>query len=214
MEDGTTRAEGRALSAISAGAASHDGKAASAQTRPASTSQPEILTERLLLRPLRDSDAGLLALYAGDRRVAEMTTSIPHPFPPGAAEALIARAGAPDRDEDFWAIDGSASGLSEFLGLISLLRLDDGQSEVRFWIGPAFWKSGFASEALKGLVAANPHDSRTLFAAVFQDNPASARVLVNAGFDYLGEAEAHSVARGATVPTWTYIRRMKTDGSA
>jgi len=33
-------------------------------------------------------------------------------------------------------------------------------------------------------------------------------VLTNAGFDYLGDAEAYSVARRANVPTWTYIRRM------
>ncbi len=204
MEDGTTRIER---------AAARSAARPRAPVVERAADQPVIRTERLVLRPLRDSDAGLLALYASDRRVAEMTTSIPHPFPPGAAEALIARARAPGRDEDFWAIDGSAAGLSEFLGLISLLRLDEAQSEVRFWIGPAFWKSGFASEALKGLVAADPHGSRTLFAAVFQDNPASARVLVNAGFDYLGEAEAWSVARGASVPTWTYIRQMDTRAS-
>ncbi|MFT4744129.1 MAG: RimJ/RimL family protein N-acetyltransferase, partial [Yoonia sp.] len=41
-------------------------------------------------------------------------------------------------------------------------------------------------------------------AEMFQVNPGSARVLTNCGFDYLGDAEAFSVARGATVPTWTY----------
>ena len=61
---------------------------------------------------------------------------------------------------------------------------------------------------MEALVNANPFGNETLFAEVFQDNPASARVLTNAGFTYIGEAEAHSVARGANVPTWTYIRRM------
>ena len=54
--------------------------------------QAIVETPRFVLRPLRNSDVGLLALYAADRRVAEMTTTIPHPFPPGAAEALVARA--------------------------------------------------------------------------------------------------------------------------
>ena len=31
----------------------------------------------------------------------------------------------------------------------------------------------------------------TMFATVFQDNPASARVLTNAGFVYLGDAETY-----------------------
>ncbi len=51
------------------------------------------------------------------------------------------------------------------------------------------------------MVAANPLEDETYFASVFQDNPGSARVLTNAGFDYLGDAEAYSVARGAKLAT-------------
>ena len=39
--------------------------------------QPVIEAGRFTLRPLRRSDAGLLELYGGDKRVAEMTTTIP-----------------------------------------------------------------------------------------------------------------------------------------
>ena len=170
--------------------------------------QPVIEAERFVLRPLRKSDAGLVALYTGDRRLAEGTRAIPHPLPPGATEAFIARALAEGREEDVWALDGSATGLAEVLGLVSLTRMDRDQSEVGFWVAPAFWNTGFASEAVAALVAANPHDARTLFAEVFQDNPGSARVLTNCGFDYLGDAESWSVARGARVPTWTYLRKM------
>ena len=170
--------------------------------------QPTVETERLILRPVRRSDAGLLGLYAGDVRVACATRNIPHPLPPGAVEALVARATAESRTEDAWVIDGAAAGLDEVLGLITLERMDRGQSEIRYWVAPAFWNTGIASEAVRGLVAANPHKARTIFAEVFQDNPVSARVLTNAGFDYLGDAEAFSVARNAKVPTWTYLRRM------
>jgi RimJ/RimL family protein N-acetyltransferase len=55
---------------------------------------------------------------------------------------------------------------------------------------------------------ANPLQNKTIFGSVFQDNPGSARVLTNAGFEYLGDAEAFSVARGAKVPTWTYLKRL------
>ncbi|RMD48578.1 MAG: N-acetyltransferase [Alphaproteobacteria bacterium] len=177
--------------------------------------QPVIAARRFDLRPLRRSDAGLIGLYAGDARVAEMTTDIPHPLPPGAAEAYVQRAMAPDRDADVWAIDGTRSGLGELLGLIWLRPMDRGQSEIGFWVAPAFWNSGIASEAIDALLRANPQGCRTVFASVFQDNPVSARVLTNLGFEYLGEAEAHSVARGANVPTWTYMRRMNgaDDGS-
>lgn len=174
----------------------------------ATTDQPVIETERLVLRPLRPSDAGLMAHYTADRRVAEGTRAIPHPLPPGASEGFVARAMSANRQEDVWAIDGSQAKLAEVLGIVSLTRMEGDQSELGFWIGAGFWNTGFATEAVAALVAANPHGSRTLFAEAFQDNPGSARVLTNCGFVYLGDAESWSVARDARVPTWTYLRKM------
>ncbi len=170
--------------------------------------QGEVVTERFTLRPVRKSDAGLFALYAGDRRVAEATQGIPHPLPPGAAEAFCARAMTAGGEEDIWVMDGTRSGLPEVLGVISLKKMDRGQSEIAFWVAPAFWNHGIASQAVQALVAANPQKNSTLFAEAFQDNAGSARVLTNAGFQYLGDAESFSVARGTTAPTWTYIRKL------
>jgi len=172
------------------------------------TTQKAIQTGRFDLRPLRRSDMGLIELYAGDERVARMTTSVPHPYPPGAAEAFVTRAMAAERDEDIWAIDGSKSGEGELLGLINLKKMDRNQSEVGYWVAPLYWNTGMASEALQALIEANPLDNATMFASVFQDNPASARVLTHCGFAYLGDAESYSVARDATVPTWTYSRKL------
>ena len=107
-------------------------------------------------------------------------------------------------------MDGSQTGLSELLGVVALERMDRAQSEIAYWVAPAFWNTGIASEAVEALVAANPHGARTLFGSVFQDNPASAKVLTHAGFEYIGDAEAFSVAREANVPTWTYLRKMGT----
>ena len=173
----------------------------------------EIAAGRFVLRHARKSDAGLFALYAGDRRVAEATHSIPHPLPPGAADAFMARAMTCRAEEEIWVMDGSGTGLDEVLGVISLRRMDlaqqtGGQSEIGYWVAPAFWNTGIASGAVKALVAANPQKNRTIFAEVFQDNPGSARVLTNTGFQYLGDAETFSVARNARVPTWTYVKKL------
>lgn len=170
--------------------------------------QPVVETERFDLRPLRRSDLGLIELYAGDPRVARMTTSIPHPLPPGTIEAFIARSLAENRAEDVWAMDASRTGGSEMMGLISLLKLDRNQSEVGYWVAPVFWNTGLASEAVAALVQANPLGSATMFASVFQDNPASAQVLTHCGFKYLGDAESYCLSRNATLPTWTYSRKL------
>jgi RimJ/RimL family protein N-acetyltransferase len=173
------------------------------------TALPVVAADRFVLRPLRVSDAGSIQMYASDLRVAAMTTTIPHPYPPGAALAYVERALANGETDADWALDASAHGSSELLGLISLTRLDRDQAEIGFWVAPALWNAGYASEAVTALVTANPLGSRALFATVFQDNPGSARVLTHAGFEYVGDAEAFSVARGATVPTWTYICKLR-----
>ncbi len=170
--------------------------------------QPVVETDRFDLRPLRRSDKGLIEMCTSDERVARMTDSIPHPLPPGVTEAFISRAMSEDRDEDVWAMDGTKSGGAELMGLISLKKFDRDQSEVCFWVTPVYWNTGLASDAVQALVAANPLSSSTMFASVFQDNPASARVLIHCGFEYLGDAESFSVARDSNVSTWTYSRKL------
>ncbi|MEM8959155.1 MAG: GNAT family N-acetyltransferase [Pseudomonadota bacterium] len=170
--------------------------------------QETIVSERIVLRPLRRSDEGLLTLYAGDERVARNTRSIPHPLPPGAAQAFVETALSSNRTEDVWAMDGSAAGLGEVLGVIGLERMSEDRSEVGYWVAPAFWNTGFATEALTALLDANPQKVKTVFAEVFQTNTVSAHVLTNVGFAYIGDAEAFSVAQGRMVQTWTYLKKL------
>ncbi|MEL7183885.1 MAG: GNAT family N-acetyltransferase [Pseudomonadota bacterium] len=172
------------------------------------TDQPVISTDRLTLRPVRRADMGLIDHYAGDKRVAEMTTAIPHPLPPGATDTFVTRCLSGDDREVVWAMDATQSGLGEVVGLISLEPMDRGQAEIGYWVAPVAWNTGLATEALRALTEANPLGNTQVFGKVFQDNPASARVLTNTGFDYIGDAEAFCVARGAIVAQWTYIRQL------
>ena len=170
--------------------------------------QQTVETDRFDLRPLRRSDLELIELYTSDARVAQNTANIPHPLPDGVIEAFIIRAMARERDEDVWVMDCTKSSGAKVAGVISLTYLDRNQSEVEFWVAPAFWNSRLASEAVQALVKANPLNNIDMFATVFQDNPASAKVLSNAGFIYLGDAETYCLARDAAVPTWTYSCKL------
>jgi RimJ/RimL family protein N-acetyltransferase len=171
--------------------------------------QAELATQRMRLRRLRPADAALIGLYASDERVARMTMSIPHPYPPGAAEAFVDRALAPGARDRIWALDTGADGENGLIGLISLKPRGEGVAEIGYWVAPAFWNAGYASEAVEGLVAlAERSGLRALTAEVFQDNPASARVLTRARFVYEGEGETFSLARNAVVPTFRYSRPL------
>jgi RimJ/RimL family protein N-acetyltransferase len=179
--------------------------AAAKKTTP---EQPVIEAERFTLRPLQQADMGLLERYLGDQRVASMTRVIPHPLPPEYIANMMQRAADPERIEDFWAVDGSSHGHAEVMGVIKMSRMDRNQSEIRYWVAPAFWNTGIATGAVEAILNANPQGACDIYAEVFQDNPGSARVLTNAGFAYLGDAETFSVAREAVVSTWTYARKM------
>lgn len=170
--------------------------------------QAVLTTARLTLRPLRRSDMGLIDLYASDKRVALNTASIPHPMPPGASDAYVTRIMAGEGEDTVWAMDATATEMDELVGIVSLKQMDRDQWEISYWVGPAVWNTGIASEAVTALIQANPMGAKQVFGSIFQDNPASARVLTNAGFDYIGDAETFCVARNAVVQTWTYIRQM------
>ncbi len=164
--------------------------------------QPTLQSTRLSLRPLKASDAGPITLYASDIRVAGMTTSIPHPLPPGDAESFIARSTAADAHEIVWAIE---MGTEQLIGLISLDPIDAHTAEIGYWIGAAFWQTGFASEAVTTLLSyAASTQLTTVTANVFTQNQASHRVITKAGFTQTGPTELYSVANQANMPAIAY----------
>ena len=163
-----------------------------------------IRTGRLTLRPLRPSDAGPITLHASDARLARMTALIPHPYPPGAAEAFIEATLAGRRGEEVWAIDATPTGGEELVGIAGFraAKADDG-GELGYWVGPPYWNAGYATEAVTALVAHlfGPRQVAAISAPVFSDNLPSAAVLTKAGFREAGATRIFSVARGEEVPS-------------
>ena len=170
-----------------------------------------IRTERLVLRPLRASDAGPISLHASDQRVARMTASIPHPYPPGAADAYIEGTLTGRRAEEVWAIDATPLGGEELIGVIGYTPAT---GRIGYWVGPPYWNAGYASEAVAALVAhlMSARGLERLDATVFADNAASAAVLLKAGFREIGQSSGFSVARGEAAANRLF--RLGRTGSA
>src|SRR5262245_54830556 len=93
-------------------------------------------TPRLVIRPLRLEDAPERQRLAGEWDVARFTSSIPHPYPAGAAEAWI-RGQADDFDNTF-ALERRAD--ATFVGAIGFEH-EGAKREVVFgyWIGKPYW---------------------------------------------------------------------------
>lgn len=171
--------------------------------------QRDLTTPRLRLRRPVPADAALIELYASDARVARMTPSLPHPYPPGCAEAFVARACRQGAEEAVWALDTGEDRENGLIGLISLKRRDP-DAEIGYWVAPAFWNAGYAGEAVEAVVTEGGRlGLSALTAQVFQDNLAAARVLTRAGFDYIGEGARFSLARGAMTPVFRYRRTLR-----
>ena len=157
--------------------------------------RPRLETTRLLLRPPTLADADAIERMVGDARVAEMTSSIPHPYPAGGAAEFIrslATAAAIDL-----AVERKADGA--VIGMSSIRPLDGWRiAELGYYVGVPYWRQGYATEAAQRLV---DYGFAVLgvqrFANhVFAGNLASARVMAKLGHRRSGEGEIDYPLRG------------------
>lgn len=151
--------------------------------------QPTLESKRLLLRPLRTSDAPRIHLLVGDRRIAQMTENIPHPYPEGQAEAWIAL------QPSAWRLDeGVTFGIVEqacdlLVGCISLILSPRHQrASLGYWVGVEYWNNSYCSEAAAELVrfGFEELELNRIEATHLSHNPASGRVMQKIGMQHEG----------------------------
>lgn len=162
--------------------------------------QPTLDTARLRLRPYGAGDAPAVQRLAGDARIADTTSSIPHPYPDGAAAEWISghQASFEARESAVFAVTLRAD--DQLVGTISLfdVSIDDARAEMGYWIGVPYWGQGYASEAAGALIGF-AHDAWNLtriVARCFARNPASARVMQKIGMTYEGMFPLHGRKNG------------------
>lgn len=177
-------------------------------------------TDHLILRPYRPEDAEAVQRYVGLWEIACMTSRIPHPYPEGAAAEWIDshRAQRDGGQEHTFCVALKATPEAP-VGAAGLRFLEKGNWELGYWLAPAHWGRGLATEAAKALVvyAFEKLGAEALNSGHFADNPASGRVLVKAGFAANGIARQWSEARQdfadanrflLTRETWEKAREM------
>jgi RimJ/RimL family protein N-acetyltransferase len=100
-------------------------------------------------------------------------------------------------------VDGEACG---GIGLHRQTDVFQKSAELGYWLGETHWGKGIMSEAVRGFTAfaLRESDLEHIYATVFETNPASARVLVKAGYDLEGRLRRHVTKGGVTMDVLFY----------
>ena len=156
----------------------------------------------IALRPFCADDRDRLQALGDDPAIARMLLSIHLPWTSDLVAAWMVQfddSGVPYRRAVITA-DG------ELVGAAGLFRRAH-SGGLAYWIGRPYWRRGYAKRAAQLLVAAAfaPDSAvQVLNCGVFQDNPASIRVLEGLGFERIGEDRAKSPARLEEAPEYLY----------
>lgn len=144
------------------------------------------------LRTLADGDLEALFVWESDPRAVRMAAfTRADPSDRGAFDAHYERVRS-NPSNTLMAIDDDG----EFVGTIGSYTLD-GKREVTYWIAPARWGQGLASEALGAFLEIE--STRPLHGRVAEHNVASAKVLTRAGFVEVGSDTGFAPGVGADV---------------
>jgi RimJ/RimL family protein N-acetyltransferase len=158
------------------------------------STQPELHTERLVLRPFCQSDAADVQRLAGDRAIAATTLSIPHPYENGMVEEWIeslARDYSEGNGVVFAVVQKESGQLIGAVGLV--IKQDHQRGELGYWIGKPYWGRGFCAEAARGIVGYGFMDLELnrIQAMHMAHNPVSGRVMEKLGMQQEGHLHQH-----------------------
>ena len=171
---------------------------------------PVLLTQRLVLRPPHIDDISDLAAIANDRRIAEMTSRMPHPYGMNDARKFLEGCVGGQHEGYIYAMTLAETGqLIGFCGLEKRQR--SGGFEIGFWLGADYWGAGYATEAATALVdqAFRSTPAERIHAVCRTVNPQSRNVIRKSGFSFTGLDEIETVSAGR-VPVERYVLERET----
>ncbi|MCW1883319.1 GNAT family N-acetyltransferase [Luteolibacter flavescens] len=170
-------------------------------------------TDRLILKPPAAEDIGAIVAVANDPWIAEMTL-MPHPYLQRDALAWIAKA------KEDWESHGhgglaifTRTGMA-FAGAIGLKATEaPGVCSVGYWLSPAVWGRGFATEALREMLRYGFEvvGLQKIEACHVIENPASGKVMEKAGLIHAtpedlpardGQGMVPGIVRHITADEW------------
>jgi [ribosomal protein S5]-alanine N-acetyltransferase len=159
-----------------------------------------LVTERLVLRELRLTDAHDIADQLNDIEIAAKLARVPHPYTTADAADFLGYAERLAQPTRLSAIC-LAEAPDRLRGIISYEALEARTCELGYWLAKPLWGQGLMSEAACAMVAHAFEVGKVdlLKAGYFGSNPASGKILLRAGFEPVGDKTIHSRAQGRDV---------------
>lgn len=148
-------------------------------------------TERLVLRPWRESDAEVLFRYASDPDVGPAAGWLPHQSVKESAQVIRDVLAVPEsyaitlrESDDTVAADIPVGAIGLKVGEASNLAIGCDQAELGYWIAKPLWGKGYMPEAVRALMHHAFCDLKlvALWLGHSSDNDQSRRVAEKTGF--------------------------------
>src|SRR5215475_2536236 len=154
-------------------------------------------TERLLLRRPTLADVKAIALLANDRRIAENTRRLPHPYLQDHAIDFV-RAIAEVGNDVAFLIEKTFVPI----GMVGINWRDGDTPELGYWLGVEHWGQGLGTEAARAVIDFffEAHEHEQLYAGARVANPASRNILEKCGFQWSGVELHRFEALGSSTP--------------
>ena len=154
-------------------------------------------TERLNLRRPTLADVRAIARLANDRRIAENTRRLPHPYSQEHAVEFVRYIAAEPRELAFLIEHNFVP-----IGVVGLIMHQADAPELGYWLGVEHWGQGFGTEAARAVIDYffEEFSGEHLFAGARVTNPASRNILEKCGFQWSGVELHRFEALGSSAP--------------
>jgi len=165
----------------------------------AEPSIPVLETKRLVLRAPRLEDMDQIAALANNRKIAEMTSTIPHPYSVKDAQAWLTTIVVAEGGATFGIF---LKETNVFMGACGYAPREEATPEIGYWIGEPYWNRGIATEAARAVIdhAFTEGGLTLLNSSCRVTNLASRRVLEKCGFQWTGAGLRRVRALNSSAP--------------
>jgi RimJ/RimL family protein N-acetyltransferase len=154
-------------------------------------------TDRLLLRRPTLADVRAISHLANDRRIAENTRRLPHPYLQDHAVEFVRGIAIGQRETAFLIENNHTP-----IGMVGLDWREAEVPELGYWLGVEFWGQGFATEAARAVIdfSFEEFEIEQIRSAARVANPSSRNVLEKCGFQWSGVELHRFEALGSSTP--------------